>query len=241
MSRTRILLVTLSALVLAVPVLVDRAAEPVVAHQLADRLRCALGLRTAPEVSFGGVPFLTQLARRRFDQVRITARQVAIGPVTASQVTATARGVRLSTSDSFRAAALSIDLIVGYSGFQDKRVTAVSADDAGRLVLETTAPLLGSDIPVIVYAQPELTGQTLTIRPVDIEVPMVGLRIPAARIPAAAAARTVPLPELPAGLGYRSASATPAGLRLRIAGTNITTSTRSGIKGVQNQCGGTTR
>jgi hypothetical protein len=69
---------------------------------------------------------------------------------------------------------------------------------------------------------------------------MIGIRLPADQLPAKAVGeRAITLPDLPEGLSYRSAAPTSEGLRLRVTGTTITT-TSAGLGG-RRQCGGTAR
>ncbi|WP_423258779.1 hypothetical protein, partial [Escherichia coli] len=113
-------------------------------------------------------------------------------------------------------------------------------DDAGRLVLETTLAVRGLSLPTTVYADLTLTGAQLSVRPAEVELSAVGLRIPASRLPAAAAqARTVDLPALPAGLAYRSVSATPDGLRIVAGGSGLTFGPSTTTTINPQTCGGT--
>lgn len=76
-------------------VLADRWALLYAEHKASERLRDELHLAAAPEVRIGGFPFLTQLAAQRLDSVRVTVPDIPAHRVTLTQVTATARDIRM--------------------------------------------------------------------------------------------------------------------------------------------------
>ncbi len=76
-------------------VLADRWAVLYAEHRAARALEDRLGLAAEPEVEIDGFPFLTQLADRRLDTVRLTVPDVAADRVSLSRVSATAHDVRL--------------------------------------------------------------------------------------------------------------------------------------------------
>ncbi|MDY7090912.1 MAG: DUF2993 domain-containing protein [Actinomycetota bacterium] len=119
----------------------------------------------------------------------------------------------------------------------DMRV--VGADDAQRLVLQAEVTVRGLRLPATVYADVALTGDRLTVTPVEVELSSVGLRLPASRLPAAASqARTVDLPALPGGLAYRSVTPAADGLRVVAGGTDLRLEPNGKIKS-DKTCGGT--
>lgn len=61
--------------------LADRWALLYAEHRAADRLKDQLHLSAAPEVDIEGFPFLTQLADRRLDEVKVTVPDVAASRV----------------------------------------------------------------------------------------------------------------------------------------------------------------
>ncbi|WP_416484111.1 DUF2993 domain-containing protein [Streptomyces sp. CL12] len=75
--------------------LADRWALLYAERQAADRLKDRLHLTAAPEVRIGGFPFLTQLLDQRLDSVQVTVPDVPADRVTLTQVTATARDIRI--------------------------------------------------------------------------------------------------------------------------------------------------
>ncbi|MFF2504868.1 DUF2993 domain-containing protein [Streptomyces sp. NPDC058067] len=75
--------------------LADRWALLYAEHRAAGRLKDQLHLTAAPEVDIQGFPFLTQLAGRRLDEVRVTVPDVAASRVSLAKVSATIRDVRI--------------------------------------------------------------------------------------------------------------------------------------------------
>ncbi|MER7404139.1 DUF2993 domain-containing protein [Streptomyces sp. NPDC000070] len=76
--------------------LADRWAVLYAEHRAADTLKDRLDLAAAPEVEIGGFPFLTQLADKRLDSVKVTVPDVAADRVSLAKVSATAHDIRLN-------------------------------------------------------------------------------------------------------------------------------------------------
>ncbi|GGW60424.1 hypothetical protein GCM10010503_42210 [Streptomyces lucensis JCM 4490] len=75
--------------------LADRWALLYAEREASERLKDQLHLAAAPEVRIGGFPFLTQLAARRLDSVRVTVPDVPAHRVTLTRVSATAHDIRI--------------------------------------------------------------------------------------------------------------------------------------------------
>ncbi|GAP49061.1 DUF2993 domain-containing protein [Streptomyces azureus] len=75
--------------------LADRWALLYAEHRAADTLKDRLDLAAAPEVEIGGFPFLTQLADKRLESVKVTVPDVAADRVSLARVSATAHDIRL--------------------------------------------------------------------------------------------------------------------------------------------------
>jgi hypothetical protein len=82
----------------------------------------------------------------------------------------------------------------------------------------------GPGMPIVLYANPRITGNELDITPERIA--LFGAQFPAAgvlsRIKAPSATHT--LPTLPAGLAYVGADVLPTGLRIRVTGKDVSLS-----------------
>ncbi|MFH8661228.1 DUF2993 domain-containing protein [Streptomyces afghaniensis] len=73
----------------------DRWAVLYAEHRAADTLKDRLDLAAAPEVEIGGFPFLSQLADKRLESVKVTVPDVAADRVSLAKVSATAHDIRL--------------------------------------------------------------------------------------------------------------------------------------------------
>jgi DUF2993 family protein len=234
------------AAALLLPVAADRIAATAIEHRVASRLRCAADLATAPHVELGGFSALTQLASRSFGEIRVTADDVKLPKVTVGHVEVDAERVSLA-DDGVAAGAVTVDATVPYSALTGLAAGApagsamriTGADDARRLVVQADLALRGMSIPATVYADVALSGSRLTVTPAEVELSALGLRVPASRLPAAAAQpRTTDLPALPAGLTYRSVTPTPDGLRITAAGSELHLTPHSTNR---KTCGGTAK
>ncbi|MGW3150568.1 LmeA family phospholipid-binding protein [Streptomyces sp. NPDC001177] len=76
--------------------LADRWAVLYAEHKASERLKDELRLAAAPEVRIDGFPFLTQLASRHLDSVRVTLPDIPADRVTLTQVTAAADDIRIN-------------------------------------------------------------------------------------------------------------------------------------------------
>ncbi|MET9495790.1 DUF2993 domain-containing protein [Streptomyces sp. NPDC006552] len=94
--------------------LADRWAVLYAEHRAAQQLKKELKLTAAPEVDIAGFPFLTQLADRRVDEMKVTVPDVAADRVTLAEVSATAHDVRIEGS--------------GLTGISGARVDAVRGE-----------------------------------------------------------------------------------------------------------------
>lgn len=272
MRKSLIITGAVVAGLLATGITGDRWAAATAADRVAERLRCVAGLPEPPDVSLGGFPFLTQIARGTFTEVQVTADSVAIGRFQGG-VTATARKVR-TAGGSVRAASLTVTAIIQYGHFpalpsptpagQPAKESApaeesaageggaagesatgdgsavggaaeLGYDGAGRLKMAITAQFLGRNVPVVVHASTEISGNSLVVTPVEVEIPAIGIRLPAAQLGDKAQPRTINLPALPAGLSYQGVTAAEDGLRITATGTNLSMTGKSGTS--DQNCG----
>jgi len=95
-GRTYLLIIVI---IVALLVLADFSARVVAQNIMATKIE-QQGLSQKPDVSIGGFPFLTQLARKDFQQVTVSTTNLTEGPVTITKVDVTANGVRLKSYSS---------------------------------------------------------------------------------------------------------------------------------------------
>ncbi|GAA2580186.1 DUF2993 domain-containing protein [Winogradskya consettensis] len=283
MTRKRtVILAVMSTAIVGLPLLGDRITRSVAEHRIADRLQCAAGLNSPPDVSLGGFPFLTQLATRTLTHPTISANNVTAGPITLTHIAAEAEHLKLATPVTART--ISLDATIGYATLSSLMTKAgtnldgspdsglgsllglgkqpaadgqtstgrsgdapaeegsgttgsspeaagalagalagatISGDETGRLVINAKMPMQGRTMPISVYADLALTAGKLTVRPAEVEISAFGIRVPADRLGELGQGRTITLPTLPGGLTFQTIEAHPDGLRLVIAGRNV--------------------
>ncbi|WP_200304159.1 LmeA family phospholipid-binding protein [Streptomyces adelaidensis] len=134
--------------------LADRWALLYAEHKAADTLEDRLDLAAAPEVEIGGFPFLTQLADKRLDSVRVTVPDVAADRVSLAKVSATAHDIRLD-ADGLTAVRgahvprLDGDVLLSFADLNRELGASqvkFSGDDRGRVRARGTLPVAGHDL-----------------------------------------------------------------------------------------------
>lgn len=136
--------------------LADRWAVLFAERKAADTLKSQLDLNAAPEVEIGGFPFLTQLADKKLDSVRVTVPDVAADRVSLARVSATAHDIRLNADGltSVRGADVSRldgDVLLSFDDLNRElgasQVT-FSGDGNDRIEARGTLPVAGHDLRV---------------------------------------------------------------------------------------------
>ncbi|WP_327435786.1 DUF2993 domain-containing protein [Streptomyces sp. NBC_01201] len=134
--------------------LADRWAVLYAEGKAADTLKSQLDLTAAPEVEIGGFPFLTQLADKKLDSVRVTVPDVAADRVSLAKVSATAHDIRLDADGltSIRGAdipRLDGDVLLSFADLNRElgasQVT-FSGDGRNRVKARGTLPVAGHDL-----------------------------------------------------------------------------------------------
>ncbi|MFB8027463.1 DUF2993 domain-containing protein [Streptomyces sp. NPDC056465] len=134
--------------------LADRWAVLFAERKAADTLKSRLDLTAAPEVEIGGFPFLTQLADKKLDSVKVTVPDVAADRVSLAKVSATAHDIRLNADGltSVRGADVSRldgDVLLSFDDLSRElgasQVT-FSGDGGDRVEARGTLPVAGHDL-----------------------------------------------------------------------------------------------
>jgi hypothetical protein len=149
------------AVVLALLVVGDRAAQVAVERIVAGRLQDCLRTPDRPSVGIPGFPIVHDLARRQLDTVTMSARDVDAGGVKVDELGAELHGVRQSGDTA------EIDSLAG-SGlvtYDDLSAVApgvrVSYGGAGLLRMDMGVGLFGASAT----ARPELVGDSVVVEP----------------------------------------------------------------------------
>ncbi|MFE7840237.1 DUF2993 domain-containing protein [Streptomyces sp. NPDC057474] len=147
--------------------LADRWALLYAEHKAADALEDRLDLAAAPEVEIGGFPFLTQLAGKRLDSVRVTVPDVAADRVSLAKVSATAHDIRLDTDGltsvrGARVLRLDGDVLLSFADLNRElgasQVT-FTGDGRDRVRARGTLPVAGRDLRLRAEATIERQGE----------------------------------------------------------------------------------
>jgi hypothetical protein len=147
--------------------LADRWALLYAEHRAAGTLKDRLDLAAAPEVEIGGFPFLTQLAEKRLESVKVTVPDVAADRVSLAKVSATAHDIRLDADGltSVRGAhvprfdgdvLLSFEDLNRELGASQVRFTGEGRD---RVRARGTLPVAGNDLRLRAEARIQRQGE----------------------------------------------------------------------------------
>ncbi|WP_328222195.1 LmeA family phospholipid-binding protein [Streptomyces sp. NBC_00310] len=145
----------------------DRWALLYAEHEAADTLEDRLDLAAAPEVEIGGFPFLTQLAGKRLDSVRVTVPDVAADRVSLAKVSATAHDIRLDADGltsvrGARVPRLDGDVLLSFADLNRElgasQVT-FTGDGRDRVRARGTLPVAGRDLRLRAEATIQRQGE----------------------------------------------------------------------------------
>jgi len=232
--RVLVVLVVLGALLLVADRVAAWAAQRAVADHVATELANYQVDSQPPEVTIGGVPFLTQVAAGRLDSVTLRLRDVGSEGVTLPLVELTASGVTADASTLIeREGPIDAEQVDGSATIGYASVTALtdvpelglSAGEDGSVRVRVPAELAGEPVTVIGTAEVSVTGGAVQLRVLDLAVEGVP-ELPSQAQPlvsdlAQRLSVTVPLPPLPYGLTVQSVRAEPAGLAVAVRAQNV--------------------
>ncbi|NEB75256.1 DUF2993 domain-containing protein [Streptomyces sp. SID14478] len=148
--------------------LADRWALLYAEHRASQQLKKEMKLTAAPEVEIGGFPFLTQLADRRIDEMKVTVPDVAASRVTLAKVSATARNVRIEGSgltgiSGIETGAMNGEVLVSFADLnRELGASQVTFTGHGRdqVLARGTLPVAGHDLKVRADATIRRLGAT---------------------------------------------------------------------------------
>ncbi len=238
-------LVAIVLVLVAIAVVGDRLASKIATDQLRTRLVAAVDDRgigySTLDVTIGGFPFLTQVAKGRYDAITIDMTQVRLSTANGRTATlpslhAVASGVNAATADLVRGNANvvadivngtalvsfeTLQSVVDYGSYGLSDVTF--ADSQGGLRATGTANVVGERIPLTAIARFSVVNGQLQIELRDASA--VGVSAPQlvknylARLAATQIAAR--LPALPFGLKLDDVSVVSGGLAVSAEGRNV--------------------
>lgn len=214
----------LVALVLLVLLAVggDRLAARLAAGQAESQL-ASRGV-SDPHVDIHGFPFLTQALRKDFGHVTVTASAVRRGELTAHDVHADLRDVRVLSTSSGTAGRVTGDGVVPWSEIATVADLPVqlSAGPGGTARVTGSVQVLGQTLSVTADAELAVVDDEIRIRPTRVSLASGGLLD-------AALTRTIeqqlelayPIRGLPSGVQVTSLTAEPDGVRAHVTATDV--------------------
>jgi LmeA-like phospholipid-binding len=205
----------------------DRISVAVAENQISDRLASAYGLPAKPAVSITGFPFLTQVAAGDYQQIDVSASQVAADgamlhdlQVRLSGVHATVGQVLGNGSSMVTADRAAGSAMVGF-GTVDRRLPGGLRlrPDGKNLSVSGRLAFHGVHIPVSATVAVGVSDSGIRVSPVQIDVPgLAGLPVSAYT---SQLHIVIPLSTLPLHLHLTSVHVTPDGLRIAVSARHV--------------------
>jgi LmeA-like phospholipid-binding len=224
-ARLLIIVVALVALVGVAVVALDGPARAVAQDSTAAALQKQVPFTAKPSVTIEGWPFLWD-AVVGFPQVRVSAPGMPVtsgsDKVTLSDPDFTLTGV-VARPQALTATALRGTAVLSYAELSRLAGGSVTYADGDRIKFTAHVTLYGRDFDAVVTGVPTLDvqGQTLTIGQASVDI--AGVTIPQVPVDAIASVVAKPIAvTLPFGLQVRAVSATAAGVRADVGGTDVT-------------------
>jgi DUF2993 family protein len=225
-ARRIVIGVVLLALVLIV---IDRGACWVAERQVASRLQSSQQLPATPTVRITGFPFLSQLARRHFTDVKISADGLDLQgsgrAVRISHLDADLRDVK--PSRNLNSATVKSGTGIATISYPDLSTTtglAMSYGGNGQIKATKSITVLGQTLSGSVTATVSVQGDNLIITGTDAQFGDVTVPQQATDLLLKLVNRPIPMTGLPAGLKISSVVATEQGLVVSLVVNNLTVS-----------------
>ncbi len=162
LSRIVVLLVVVVVLL----VVLDRGGDYVAERIAADNLQSSQHLRTRPDVSIDGVPFLTQFAARKYDHISVDADDlpVADGALNISRLHVDLNRLTVSRDfATFHVGSATADATISYADLSSRLGVTVTYAGNNRIKAAKTIdlPVIGTVSPTI-SVRPALVNGALT-------------------------------------------------------------------------------
>jgi hypothetical protein len=213
-------------------VLIDRVAALVVAREIAGRAQKTENLRSRPDVSISGFPFLTQVVTGNYHKVDVTVHDLQRDGPRLERLSAHLSGVKVPLGDVVRGdvSRVPVDhgtasVLVTYADLNaflaGQRLPARVAADGGEIRVTGTVRVLGTSFGLSGTARLGVAADTITVTPTRL-VTAAG-RLPSAVEQPAIRLLTVrfSVRGLPFGVHLTEAKVRPDGLELAATGQDI--------------------
>lgn len=194
-------------------ILADRVALWVTEDAMAAEIKKE-GFPSKPDVTVEGFPFLTQVAKRHFGDVRLKAKNIPVGPLNVTRLEARATDVRLNSDyQSGILGNVNGDAFVGFGDLAKAGGSGLSFEADGPDKVKAKVGAFGLDATAIASVKKE--GNNIRVKALSAE----GLDLSDLGDDLDF---TVPVNGLPLGMRFDSLSVTASGVLLRVSGTHVT-------------------
>ncbi len=238
-------LLAILAVLAAIVVVGDRVAAKYATDELRTQLVAELNNRgvesSTTQVGIGGFPFLTQVAKGRYDQITIDMTEVRLPAggrrvVTLPTLNVVASGVAADTAEVVQGTARvvadqvtgealvsfdTLETLVDYRRYSLTNVTF--AESAGGLRVTATANVVGTEVPISATAEVTSSDGAISVKlrnaqAVGIEAPPAVRDYLGELVQNTLAAQ---LPQLPFGLALDEVDVRAEGLAISATGNNV--------------------
>jgi hypothetical protein len=208
-------LVALGAAAYALPIpFLDRLVADQVVERVSAQVSCA-------QVTVGGDRLLAQALSGTLSEVQLTVPDATLSGVQHASFTATLHDVSQPAADQTHVGAMNAAITIGFANMPTVEGTTAPtyrrADDGG-LTVETVVPAEASEnVKAKLFLKMRIAGDSAEAVPQQLEI--FGKKVAAAKASSlTGGVRKQDLPELPAGVTYRSISPRTDGLHVALAG-----------------------
>lgn len=194
--------------------------------KVAGSVQNQLQLDQRPEVVFTGQYFVPQLARKRFEEIDVNARDVMIRAegfaLRVDDLDLTLSDVTTTDYKDYTAGRLMGTARVRWTSAQEVVHIPVHNGPEGRISADYYQDLMGQSVHVVVSAIPEVDVENQTLVLTDARATVQDYEIPDAVVQEAAEKMVKPTPiSLPLGLRATGVRAVEEGLELDLEGTHV--------------------
>lgn len=209
-------------------VVADRVGVVVAEHVVADQVQEKAGLTAPPDVDIGGVPFLTQVVRGRYDDVRLQLTAEELGQPAGTTADVTLHGVHVPLSALLHRSVteIPVDSLDGTATLSYPLLSAQLGGDTslswtdGALRVTRTVQVLGFSVPLTADGSVTLDGTDLVVNVSGASA--AGVDLPSYVVSAATKLLDLryPVPELPFGLQLTGVTAAADGVHVAVGATD---------------------
>jgi hypothetical protein len=215
---TVILLIVLAVLALVA----DRGGQLAVERVAAGRIKTTLSTPDRPNVDLGGFPFLTELMRGRIRHAVIDVVDADGGKVQIARLHADLHGVSRH-GDGITTEQISGDGLITYDALTEAaKPLRVDFGGSGLVRITTEVTVLGRELTASASGRPRIEGETLLIKPEQVDISETGdAGIAARQVPDI----RVPLRDVPPNLNV-TLDPQADGLHFSFSGDNVALSSK---------------